>query len=46
MQNEPIANTFADQTIKKGELGNNKVLTETFERAKNGNGRLHLAVGW
>lgn len=33
----------ADQTIKKGELGKNDVLVDTFKRAKNGNGRLHLA---
>ncbi|KAL6869466.1 hypothetical protein ACO1O0_000792 [Amphichorda felina] len=32
-----------DQTIKKGELGKNDVLVDTFKRAKNGNGRLHLA---
>ncbi|VUC26398.1 unnamed protein product [Clonostachys rosea] len=32
-----------DQTIKKGELNKNDVLVQTFERAKNGNGRLHLA---
>lgn len=31
-----------DQTIKKGELGQNDVIKSTFERAKNGNGRLHL----
>lgn len=33
-----------DQTIKKGELNKNDVLVQTMERAKNGNGRLHLAV--
>lgn len=38
------ANCRADQMIKKGEFGKNQVLVETFERAKNGNGRLHLAV--
>lgn len=31
-----------DQTIKKGELSQNEVIKATFERAKNGNGRLHL----
>lgn len=31
-----------DQTIKKGELGQNDVIKATFERAKSGNGRLHL----
>ncbi len=31
-----------DQTIKKGELNKVKTLTDSFERAKNGNGRLHL----
>ena len=31
-----------DQTIKKGELNKVKTLTDCFERAKNGNGRLHL----
>ena len=31
-----------DQTVKKGELNKNKVVTDTFSRAKDGNGRLHL----
>ena len=31
-----------DQTIKKGELNKVKTLTDSFDRAKNGNGRLHL----
>ena len=31
-----------DQTIKKGELSKVKTLTNSFERAKSGNGRLHL----
>ena len=31
-----------DQTLKKGGLNKVKTLTESFERAKNGNGRLHL----
>ena len=31
-----------DQTIKKGELNKVKTLTDCFERAVNGNGRLHL----
>ena len=31
-----------DQTIKKGELNKVKTLTDCFERAKDGNGRLHL----
>ncbi|MCJ1481259.1 hypothetical protein MMC06_001416 [Schaereria dolodes] len=31
-----------DQTLKKGELNKVKTLTNSFERAKNGNGRLHL----
>ena len=31
-----------DQTIKKGELNKNKVVTDTFRRAKDGNGRLHF----
>ncbi|KAH7322776.1 BPG-independent [Stachybotrys elegans] len=31
-----------DQTIKKGELGDNKVIKETFQSAVDGNGRLHL----
>ncbi|KAI9666332.1 MAG: hypothetical protein M1821_004267 [Bathelium mastoideum] len=31
-----------DQTIKKGELNKNKTIQESFQRAKNGNGRLHL----
>ena len=31
-----------DQTLKKGELNKVKTLTDCFERAKNGNGRLHL----
>lgn len=31
-----------DQTIKKGELKNVKNIQESFSRAKNGNGRLHL----
>lgn len=34
-----------DQTIKKGELNKNEVLVQTMEKAKNGNGRLHLCVG-
>lgn len=32
-----------DQTIKKGELNKIKNIHESFTRAKNGNGRLHLA---
>lgn len=32
-----------DQTIKKGELSQNEVIAETFKRAKEGTGRLHLA---
>jgi len=32
-----------DQTIKKGELDKNDVIMKTFEKAKNGTGRLHLA---
>ncbi|KAJ4348462.1 uncharacterized protein N0V89_009836 [Didymosphaeria variabile] len=32
-----------DQTIKKGELNKNQNIHESFSRAKNGNGRLHLA---
>ena len=31
-----------DLTLKKGELNKVKTLTDCFERAKNGNGRLHL----
>ncbi|KAF2266150.1 hypothetical protein CC78DRAFT_578474 [Lojkania enalia] len=31
-----------DQTIKKGELKDNKIIQQSFGRAKNGNGRLHL----
>lgn len=31
-----------DQTIKKGELNKVKTLTDSFQRAKDGNGRLHL----
>ncbi len=31
-----------DQTVKKGELGNNDVIKKVMEAAKNGNGRLHL----
>ena len=31
-----------DQTLKKGEFNKNKTIVETFTRAKNGNGRLHL----
>ncbi|KAK1783322.1 BPG-independent [Copromyces sp. CBS 386.78] len=31
-----------DQTIKKGELGQNDVIKSTLERVKNGNGRLHF----
>ncbi|KAI1760128.1 BPG-independent [Hypoxylon sp. FL1150] len=31
-----------DQTIKKGELGNNEVIKNLLQRAKNGSGRLHL----
>ncbi len=31
-----------DQTIKKGELNQVKTLTDSFQKAKNGNGRLHL----
>lgn len=31
-----------DQTIKKGELNKVKTLTDCFQRAKEGNGRLHL----
>ncbi|OTB17654.1 hypothetical protein K445DRAFT_260632 [Daldinia sp. EC12] len=31
-----------DQTIKKGELANNEVIKNVFERTKNGTGRLHL----
>jgi 2,3-bisphosphoglycerate-independent phosphoglycerate mutase len=32
-----------DQTIKKGELNKNDVIVKTFNDAKNGSGRLHLA---
>jgi len=31
-----------DQTIRKGELNKVKTLTDSFQRAKDGNGRLHL----
>jgi 2,3-bisphosphoglycerate-independent phosphoglycerate mutase len=31
-----------DQTIKKGELNKVKTIQDSFNRAKNGNGRLHL----
>ena len=31
-----------DQTVRKGELPQNEVIKKTLERAKNGNGRLHL----
>ena len=31
-----------DLTIKKGELGQNDVIKQTFETAKSGTGRLHL----
>lgn len=31
-----------DQTVRNGELGQNETIKKTFERAKNGNGRLHL----
>ncbi|MCJ1277884.1 hypothetical protein MMC21_005698 [Puttea exsequens] len=31
-----------DQTIKKGEMNKVKTLTDSFQRAKDGNGRLHL----
>ncbi|KAL9068794.1 MAG: hypothetical protein Q9157_006400 [Trypethelium eluteriae] len=31
-----------DQTIKKGELNKNSKIQESFQHAKNGNGRLHL----
>jgi 2,3-bisphosphoglycerate-independent phosphoglycerate mutase len=31
-----------DLTIKNGQLGENKVIQDSFNRAKNGNGRLHL----
>ena len=31
-----------DQTIKKGEMNKVKTLTDCFQRAKDGNGRLHL----
>ena len=34
-----------DKTIKDGELNKNDVITQTFQKAKDGNGRLHLAVG-
>jgi bisphosphoglycerate-independent phosphoglycerate mutase (AlkP superfamily) len=33
-----------DKTIKDGELNKNEVITDTFQKAKDGNGRLHLAV--
>jgi 2,3-bisphosphoglycerate-independent phosphoglycerate mutase len=32
-----------DQTIKKGELNKNEVITNAFKAAKEGTGRLHLA---
>ncbi|RQM07556.1 hypothetical protein DH86_00002024 [Scytalidium sp. 3C] len=32
-----------DQTIKKGELNKNDVIAKVFKKAKEGNGRLHLA---
>ena len=31
-----------DQTIKKGEFAKNKVIAGVLQRAKDGNGRLHL----
>ena len=31
-----------DQTIKKGEMNKVKTITDTFQRAKDGNGRLHF----
>ena len=31
-----------DQTVKKGEFGNNDVIKKVLESSKNGNGRLHL----
>ncbi|KAI0127645.1 BPG-independent [Xylariales sp. AK1849] len=31
-----------DQTVKKGEFAKNDVIKKTIEKAKNGNGRLHL----
>ena len=31
-----------DQTIRKGELGENEIIKNTFQSAANGNGRLHL----
>lgn len=31
-----------DQTVKKGELGNNDVIKKVLAAAKSGNGRLHL----
>ncbi|RMD42313.1 hypothetical protein DV735_g2813, partial [Chaetothyriales sp. CBS 134920] len=31
-----------DQTVKKGEMGANEVVKKTFQRAIDGNGRLHL----
>lgn len=31
-----------DQTIKKGELNKNEIVTKAFQAAKDGNGRLHL----
>ena len=31
-----------DQTIKNGEFGSNSVIQSAFDRAKSGNGRLHL----
>jgi 2,3-bisphosphoglycerate-independent phosphoglycerate mutase len=32
-----------DQTIKRGELNKNEVITDTFKAARDGTGRLHLA---
>ena len=32
-----------DETIRKGEMNKNEVIIDTFKRAKEGTGRLHLA---
>ena len=39
-----LTRIFVDKTIKDGELNKNEVITGTFQKAKDGNGRLHLAV--
>jgi bisphosphoglycerate-independent phosphoglycerate mutase (AlkP superfamily) len=39
-----LTGMMLDKTIKDGELNKNEVITDTFQKAKDGNGRLHLAV--